>query len=79
MQSFFEQRGPRFDTSLPSVRHVQELIRNATIVRVVMTGGQELEGAIRWQDNHFLALAQEEGLPLVLLNRSAIAVLRALL
>ena len=79
MQSFFEQRGPRFDTSLPSVRHVQELIRNATIVRVVMTGGQELEGAIRWQDNHFLALAQEEGLPVVLLNRSAIAVLRALL
>jgi len=79
MQSFFEQRGPRFDTSLPSVRHVQELIRNATIVRVVMIGGEELEGAIRWQDNHFLALAQEEGLPLVLLNRSAIAVLRALL
>ncbi len=79
MQSFFEQRGPRFDTSLPSVRHIQELIRTRTMVRVVMTGGLELEGTIRWQDNHFLALAQEVGLPLVLLNRSAIAVLRALL
>jgi host factor-I protein len=78
MQSFFEQRSPRLDTSLPSVRHVQELIRNRTMVSVQMAGGQELEGTIKWQDNHFLALRQDTSLPLVLLNRSSICVLRAM-
>jgi host factor-I protein len=79
MQSFFDRRGPRLDTSLPSVRHVQELIRNRTMVRLVMVGGQELEGTVRWQDNDFLALRQDASLPLVLVNRNAISLLRALL
>jgi host factor-I protein len=78
MQSFFDRRGPRLDTSLPSVRHVQELIRNRTMVRLVMVGGQELEGMVRWQDNDFLALRQDASLPLVLVNRNAITLLRAL-
>jgi host factor-I protein len=78
MQSFFDRRGPRLDTSLPSVRHVQELIRNRTMVRLVMVGGQELEGTVRWQDNDFLALRQDASLPLVLVNRNAITLLRAL-
>ena len=78
MQSFFDRRGPRLDTSLPSVRHVQELIRNRTMVRLVMVGGQELEGTVRWQDNDFLALRQDASLPLVLVNRNAISLLRAL-
>ncbi|MFM7394048.1 MAG: Hfq-related RNA-binding protein [Cyanobium sp.] len=78
MQSFFDRRGPRLDTSLPSVRHVQELIRNRTMVRLVMVGGQELEGTVRWQDNDFLALRQDASLPLVLVNRNAITMLRAL-
>jgi hypothetical protein len=38
MQSFFERRGPRLDTTLPSVRHVQELIRIRTPVNVVLLG-----------------------------------------
>ncbi len=79
MQSFFESRGPRLDTSLPSVRHVQELIRNRTMVNVRMVGGHELEGTIKWQDNQFLALRQDSSMPLVLINRDSIAVLRALL
>ena len=78
MQSFFDRRGPRLDTSLPSVRHVQELIRNRTMVRLLLVGGQELEGTVRWQDNDFLALRQDASLPLVLVNRNAITVLRAL-
>ena len=49
MQSFFDKRAPRLDTSLPSVRHVQDLIRNRTIVQVTMVGGQELEGTIKRQ------------------------------
>jgi host factor-I protein len=78
VQSFFESRGPRLDTSLPSVRHVQELIRSRTMVHVLMVGGQELAGTLRWQDNQFLALRQDSSLPLVLINRDSIAVLRAL-
>ena len=78
MQSFFDRRGPRLDTSLPSVRHVQELIRNRTMVCLVMVGDKELEGTVLWQDNDFLALRQDASLPLVLVNRNAITVLRAL-
>jgi hypothetical protein len=33
---------------------------------------------VRWQDNDFLALRQDASLPLVLLNRNAITLLRAL-
>ncbi|MFZ0409491.1 MAG: hypothetical protein WAM11_15490 [Cyanobium sp.] len=79
MQSFFDKRTPRLDTSLPSVRHVQDLIRNRTPVHVTMVGGQELEGTIKWQDSEFLALRQDASLPLVLINREGIAVLRAFL
>jgi host factor-I protein len=79
MQSFFDKRAPRLDTSLPSVRHVQELIRNRTSVLVTMVGGQELEGTIKWQDSEFLALRQDTSLPLVLISRDAIALLRAFL
>jgi host factor-I protein len=78
MQSFFDKRGPRLDTSLPSVRHVQDLIRSRNPVHLSLIGGQELEGSIRWQDNQFLALVQEGGGPLVLVNRDAIVILRAL-
>jgi host factor-I protein len=78
MQSFFEQRGARLDTTLPGVRHLQELIRNRTVVRIQLQTGQELEGTLQWQDPHFLALRQDADLPLVLVNRAALAVLRAL-
>ncbi|MFM7312471.1 MAG: Hfq-related RNA-binding protein [Cyanobium sp.] len=78
MQSFFEQRAPRLDTSLPSVRHVQELIRNRTPVSVALQGGHEMEGTIKWQDPQFLALRQDASRPLALLSREAIIVLRAL-
>ncbi len=78
MQSYFERKGPRLDTSLPSVRHVQELIRIRTPVNVVLLSGTELDGIIRWQDNHCIALNVEPGTPLILINRDAIALLRAL-
>jgi host factor-I protein len=78
MQSFFDKRGPRLDTTLPSVRHVQELIRNRTPVKVSLLGGHDFEGTIKWQDNQFLALRQDAGRPLALLNRDAVVVLRAL-
>ncbi|MEB3195478.1 MAG: hypothetical protein VKO19_10195 [Cyanobacteriota bacterium] len=79
MQSFFENRPTRLDTSLPSVRHIQELIRTRTVVSLSLVGGQEVEGVIKWQDNHFLALRQTANQPLMMVNREAITVLRALL
>ncbi|MEB3303090.1 MAG: hypothetical protein VKK99_00690 [Cyanobacteriota bacterium] len=79
MQSFFENRPARLDTSLPSVRHIQELIRTRTVVNVSLVGGQEVEGVIKWQDMHFLALRQSANQPLMMVNRTAITLLRALL
>jgi len=78
MQSYFEKRGPRLDTSLPSVRHLQDLIRTATVVTVRMRGGVELEGTLKWQDSEFLALSQDPNGSLVLLNRDAVVLLRGL-
>jgi host factor-I protein len=78
MQSFFERRGARLDTSLPSVRHIQSLIRTGTTVSVQLTTAMVLEGRIQWQDSHFIALRQDEQRPLVLVNLNAIALLKAL-
>ncbi|MEY4353499.1 MAG: hypothetical protein RLZZ609_1740 [Cyanobacteriota bacterium] len=79
MQSFFETRGPKLDTSLPSVRHIQELIRTRSVVSLSLIGGQEVEGVIKWQDPQFLAVRQSANQPLVMVNRQAITLLRALL
>ena len=78
MQSFFEQRGPRLDTSSPSVRHLQDLIRHQSPVHLELEGGQSLQGSIRWQDLDFLAIQQERDRPLLLVNRRKIVVLRLL-
>jgi host factor-I protein len=78
MQSFFEQRGPRLDTSSPSVRHLQDLIRRASPVNIELEGGQSLQGTIRWQDHDFLAIQQEPDLPLLMVNRTKVVVLRLL-
>jgi host factor-I protein len=78
MQSFFEQRSPRLDTSSPSVRHLQDLIRSRSIVHIEMSGGQILTGRIKWQDNQFIALQPDPTLPLVLVNRERVALLRSL-
>lgn len=78
MQSFFERRPPRFDTTLPGVRHVQDLVRGRTPVTLRLLDGSTLEGTIRWQDPDMLALETEPGEPLVLVTRSGLLTLRAL-
>ena len=78
MQSFFEQRGPRLDTSLPSVRHVQDLIRRSAPVHLELEGGHSLQGTIRWQDVTFLAVEPEQDRPVVLVNREKLVLLRAI-
>ncbi len=78
MQRFFENRAIKLDTTLPSVRHIQELIRTRTVVSLTLISGQEVEGVIKWQDMYFLALRQNSNQPLMMVNREAITLLRAL-
>jgi host factor-I protein len=78
MQSFLESRTPILDTSLPSVRHIQGLIRQKTPVALRLLDGHELEGVLLWQDLDQFALDPGEGRALNLINRRAVAVLRSL-
>ena len=78
MQSFLESRTPTLDTSLPSVRHIQALIRQKTPVALRLLDGHELEGVLLWQDTEQFALDSGEGRSLNLVNRHAVAVLRSL-
>jgi hypothetical protein len=78
MQSFFEKRSTALDTSQPSIRHLQDLIRHKTPVAIQIMGVGELEGTLHWQDLHYLALRQADDRPLTLIHRTAAATIRAL-
>jgi hypothetical protein len=80
MQSFFEartaSRSASLDTDQPSVRHIQGLIRRQAAVVVELAGGRLLEGVIRWQDAHALAIHPGADQPLILVTRQAVVLLR---
>jgi len=78
MQSFFEKHSVALDTSQPSIRHLQDLIRHHSRVAIQVVGVGELEGTLQWQDGNYLALNQAEGRPLTLISRSAAVTIRAL-
>ena len=78
MQSFFEKRTTALDTSQPSIRHLQDLIRHKTPVAVQVLGVGEIEGILHWQDIHYLALKQDQNRPLTLISRASAATIRAL-
>jgi host factor-I protein len=82
MQSFLERRPATLDTSQPSVRLVQDLIRRRQPVTMLIAGGSEVEGVIRWQDVFCFGLHQsedlEDGRPLTLINREHVAMIRTL-
>jgi host factor-I protein len=78
MQSFFEKRTTALDTSQPSIRHLQDLIRHKTPVAVQVPGVGELEGILHWQDIHYHALKQDQNRPLTLISRASAATIRAL-
>ena len=78
MNSAFDRRAPTLDTTQPGIRHIQDLIRHKTPVRVVVSSGHELEGTLCWQDLRYLALQAAEGQPLTLINREAMVMLRPL-
>jgi host factor-I protein len=78
MQSPFEAKHPRLDTSLPSIRHLQDLIRNHKPVQIKITTGESLEGVLAWQDVHYLALREPMGESLLLINREGVVLVRCL-
>lgn len=64
-----------FDTALPSIRQVQTLIKEATIVELKLVTGDLLIGKIRWQDQYCLCLLDQNEQPITVW-RQAIAYLR---
>ena len=48
-----------FDTTLPSIRQVQTLIKEATIVELKLVSGDLLTGKIGWQDQNCLCLLDQ--------------------
>lgn len=48
-----------FDTSLPSVRQVQNLIKQAEPIQVKLLTGDMLTGRIIWQDAQCVCLVDE--------------------
>lgn len=64
-----------FDTALPSIRQVQTLIKEATIVELKLVTGDVLIGKIRWQDQYCLCLLDQDNQPITIW-RQAIAYLK---
>jgi len=64
-----------FDTALPSIRQVQILIKETSIVQLKLVTGDLLIGKIGWQDQNCLCLLDENNQPLIVW-RHAIAYLK---
>ena len=64
-----------FDTALPSIRQVQTLIKEATLVELKLVTGDLIAGKIRWQDQYCLCLLDQNEQPTTVW-RQAIAYLR---
>ncbi|MBW4642212.1 MAG: RNA chaperone Hfq [Goleter apudmare HA4340-LM2] len=48
-----------FDTSLPSIRQVQSLIKETTVVELKLVTGDLLTGRVIWQDPHCMCVVDE--------------------
>ena len=64
-----------FDTALPSIRQMQTLIKEASIVQLKLVTGDLLTGKISWQDQNCLSLLDENNQP-IMVWRHAIAYLK---
>ncbi len=51
--------GIEFDTSLPSIRQVQNLIKQATPVEIKLLTGDLLLGRVFWQDPQCMCIMDE--------------------
>jgi len=63
------------DTALPSIRIVQNFIREKKDIEFQLTTNEKLTGQIRWQDPMYLGVADASG-QVTILARQVIAYLR---
>lgn len=52
-----------FDTALPSIRQVQTLIKDTTVVELKLVTGDLLTGKINWQDRNCICLVDGNNQP----------------
>ena len=78
MGSSSGRRPTDLDTSQPGVRQIQSWIRNRANVVVQLLDGTAITGTPRWIDVNFLAIQQEFGDEVVLINRDAVGLIRAI-
>ena len=78
MGSSSGRRPTDLDTSQPGIRQIQAWIRNRTDLMVQLQDGTPVSGIARWVDGTFLAVEQTITGELVLVNRDAIGLIRAL-
>lgn len=64
-----------FDSTLPSIRLVQQWIRRQQVLVVVLHQGRRLEGRLLWQDPMALAFQLHEDQEPVLVPRQSIALM----
>ncbi|MGI0486094.1 Hfq-related RNA-binding protein [Pantanalinema rosaneae CENA516] len=53
------------ETGLPSVRQIQNLIREEKEVELKLVTGDLLTGKIRWQDSHCMSLTDQYDQPTI--------------
>ena len=64
-----------FDTGLPSIRQVQNLIRDQQAVEVKLMTGDTLAGSVSWQDVNAICIKEDDNS--TILMRGAIAYIKA--
>lgn len=65
-----------FDTGLPSIRQVQNLIRDRQTVEVKLTTSDTLSGSVKWQDANAICVTGSDGNDTILM-RGAIAYVKS--
>ncbi|WP_066382618.1 MULTISPECIES: Hfq-related RNA-binding protein [unclassified Anabaena] len=65
-----------FDTSLPSIRQIQTLIKEKETVEFKLVSGDLIRGRILWQDPHCLCMIDENSQQITIW-KSAIAYLKS--
>lgn len=65
-----------FNTNLPSVRIVQNFIKDKQLIEIKLVTGDVITGEARWQDDDCIAVTESNNQQIVLW-RNAIAYLKA--
>lgn len=62
------------ETKLPSVRQVQDLIKEAKEVEIKLSTNDLLVGKLRWQDNHCICLIDHYDQPTIIWKQAIVFV-----